>query len=283
METRALAEEFAELRRITHASRRRKEEAKQAQARNEKAAAAARTEAGGLLKRASTAQGLVSSPSSARLVASPHSPAASEARRKSVQPGPSPPLSVVSLTNSPFEVQRTTTLPPGDGSDGGGVAGVRTDAFGFSVDTMDGFDNDSADEDGDGERVQQLVVSESGGVAAAEHQPEPMLLPRQSLPAAAARTQQENASTVQTSGIQRGIGGQPMQPVDATSKEFYFLKVKVSKQTTDLRGWKFDVYVSDVTDPRKPAVVFKNVVVDRESHVVFHPPNGTVLNPVGMF
>jgi hypothetical protein len=58
--------------------------------------------------------------------------------------------------------------------------------------------------------------------------------------------------------------------------------VKVTRQQADLRGYVFDVYVSDTSDARKPAVVFKNVAVDRESNIIFHPPNGTVLNPVGM-
>lgn len=56
----------------------------------------------------------------------------------------------------------------------------------------------------------------------------------------------------------------------------------MAKRHTDLRGYRFDVYISDISDVRKPAVVFKNVTVDPESNVVFHPPNGTVLNPVGM-
>eukprot|EP00698_Gefionella_okellyi_P024325 TRINITY_DN8548_c0_g1_i1.p1 TRINITY_DN8548_c0_g1~~TRINITY_DN8548_c0_g1_i1.p1 ORF type:complete len:594 (-),score=111.97 TRINITY_DN8548_c0_g1_i1:61-1842(-) len=67
------------------------------------------------------------------------------------------------------------------------------------------------------------------------------------------------------------------------SKEFYLLKVHVAHKQADVRSWMFDVYITDITDPRQPAMMFKQVRVDRESNIIFHPPTNTTLSPVDDF
>eukprot|EP01012_Entosiphon_sulcatum_P033202 TRINITY_DN42068_c0_g1_i1.p1 TRINITY_DN42068_c0_g1~~TRINITY_DN42068_c0_g1_i1.p1 ORF type:complete len:511 (+),score=52.39 TRINITY_DN42068_c0_g1_i1:40-1572(+) len=65
------------------------------------------------------------------------------------------------------------------------------------------------------------------------------------------------------------------------AKHFYFLHVRIQSASAQaLAAWRFDVTVTDLSDPAKPSHTFPERRVNDTLHIVFHEPNTCVLSPV---
>lgn len=79
--------------------------------------------------------------------------------------------------------------------------------------------------------------------------------------------------------------GSPSKPAngspiaDFMTKEFYDLHIRLQHSTGRLTDWEFEVVVTDVTyAERRLRHTFRNVRVNKNMYIVFHPPDGIVLS-----
>lgn len=70
--------------------------------------------------------------------------------------------------------------------------------------------------------------------------------------------------------------------VSRHSPEFYYLNVKIVHQK-NLATWRFKVVLTDITSPNHKVLTFRNVQVNADNYVIFHPPDGITLSPAEDF
>lgn len=93
--------------------------------------------------------------------------------------------------------------------------------------------------------------------------------------------QNENAQSSEAQRIERLLRlSQRMADNAIYSKEFYFLNVRIVNTPARLTEWQFSVVVTDVTNPaRLLRHSFKNLNVNANMCIVFHPPSNVILSP----
>lgn len=70
--------------------------------------------------------------------------------------------------------------------------------------------------------------------------------------------------------------------VSRHSPEFYYLNVKIVHQK-NLATWRFKVVLTDITSPNHKVLTFRNVQVNADNYIIFHPPDGITLSPAEDF